>query len=65
MTLPNIGNEEFAADFLRVTVDQLAEWRQEGKGPNHTSLRGGGARYTTRDMKIYLRGQMAKSKSGK
>ena len=51
-------NEAAAAEFLRVTEDQLAEWREAGDGPDFTSLRGGSYHYSTPDMKQWLRRQL-------
>lgn len=47
-----------AAEFLRVTEEQLAEWREAGTGPEYTALRCGGFYYDTRDMKQWLRDQL-------
>ena len=64
MALPNIANEAYAATFLRVSEDQLQQWRKtETDGPNYTSLRCGGAWYETKDLKIYLRGEMEARKA--
>ena len=58
------SNIDEAAEFLRVSEEQLKQWREtETDGPNYTSLRCGGAWYELRDLKIYLRAKMEASKA--
>jgi len=53
-----------AAEYLRVSEEQLQQWRETKEdGPNYTSLRCGGAWYELRDLKIYLREQMEARKA--
>ena len=63
MALPNIANEAHAAAFLRVSEEQLKQWRNDDEGPEYTSLRCGGAYYEQRDLKVWLREQMEARKA--
>lgn len=51
--------EQQAAEWMRVSIDQLRTWRKDDAGPNFTPLRNGSATYLLRDLKIHCRNQMA------
>ncbi len=50
-----------AAEFLRVTVHTLAEWRSERRGPPYVKLEGRLVRYRHRDIESYIAQRLVES----